>query len=185
LDPTGGGDDGQYTTDINDNSLGLALGPPLSQGRSDPVSTVSTQPVKTTIAPASTSSGHDNATSPSTSDHAAPPPHQTPLPIDNLIAKSLKPPLAPKPKFKAKIGTVLKDTGHQTARLVIDSFTIFFLLGYMSLIVTVSRNFCGLDWMRNNPGGLKSEFDVYFKHLSAEQLKVRLFFLHVYLANIV
>ena len=51
---------------------------------------------------------------------------------------------------------------------------MLFPVGYTNLIVTVSRNFCGLDWMRSNPGGLKSEFDAYFKNLSPEQLKVRL-----------
>jgi hypothetical protein len=65
---------------------------------------------------------------------------------------------------------------------------MFFLVGYMSLIATISRNFCGLDWMRSNPGGLKSEFDAYFKSLSAEQLKVRLLMFSarslVYLTNI-
>jgi hypothetical protein len=115
--------------DVDSALLGLALGPPLSQGQSDAVSTTSTQPVKTTIAPASPSSGHDNAASQSTSDHAAPPPpppllHIAPLPNGTVLdagpaAETLKPPLAPKPKLKAKMGTVLKDTGHQTARLVI------------------------------------------------------------------
>jgi hypothetical protein len=65
---------------------------------------------------------------------------------------------------------------------------MFFLVGYMSLIITVARNFCGLDWMQSNPGGLKLEFDGYFKSLSAEQLKVRLLMFSaqslVYLTNI-
>jgi hypothetical protein len=115
--------------DIDGALLGLALGPPLSQAQSDAVFTTSTQPVKTTITPASPSSGHDNAASQSTSDHAAPPPPPTPshkalLSNETVLdagpaAETLKPPLAPKPKLKAKMGTVLKDTGHQTARLVI------------------------------------------------------------------
>ena len=58
----------------------------------------------------------------------------------------------------------------------------------MSLIITVVRNFCSLDWMQSNPGGLKLEFDGYFKSLSAEQLKVRLLMFSaqslVYLTNI-
>jgi hypothetical protein len=165
LKPTGGRDNGRDAMDVDGDSLGLALGPPLSQGQS----ATSTQPVKATILPASLSSGHGNATSQSTSDDVAPPP---PLPTGTLLdpepAADKVPPTL-KPKLKAKTGTVLKDTGHQTARSVTNNVVV-----YTSLIVTVSRNFCGLDWMRSNPGGLKSEFDAHFKHLSAEQLKVRL-----------
>ena len=35
------------------------------------------------------------------------------------------------------------------------------------------RNFCGIDWMKHNPGGLKSDFDMYFKGLSDEEWRVR------------
>lgn len=112
--------------DVDGALLGPALGLPLLQGQSDAVSTTSTQPVKTTIAPASPSSGHDNAASQSTSapPQPPPPPHIALLPNGTVLdagpaAETLKPPLAPKPKLKAKTGTVLKDTGHQTARLVI------------------------------------------------------------------
>ena len=116
---------------VDGGLLGLTLGLPLSQGQSGNASTASTQPVETIVAPASTSSGHGNATSSasqSTSDHADPPslpPHQAPPPSEAILDtgpaadKSPKSPLAPKSKLKAKTGTVLKDTGHQTARLMI------------------------------------------------------------------
>ena len=108
--------------------LGLTLTPPLSQDQSGKVSAASTQPVETVVAPASTSLGHGKATShasQSTSDHAdppPPPPHEAPLPSGALLdagPAADKSPLAPKPKLKAKMGTVLKDSGHQTARLMI------------------------------------------------------------------
>jgi hypothetical protein len=106
--------------DVDGNSLGLALGPP-TQGQSG----VSTQSDETTIVPASTFSGHVNSASQSTSDHAArfPPSPASPvppLPTGNLLdAGPVANPLAGKPKSKAKTGTVLKDSGHQTARFVL------------------------------------------------------------------
>jgi len=101
--------------DVDGNSLGLTLGLPISQGQSG----ASTQSDKTTIAPASTSSDHGNATLQSTSDHAARAP-PSPLLTGNLPdAGPAADPLASKPKSKAKTGTVLKDTGHQTARFVL------------------------------------------------------------------
>jgi len=107
---------------VDGSLLGLNLGPPLSQGQSGNVSTTSTQPVETIVAPASTSSGHGNATShasQSTSDHADPPPHEVPLPSGALLDARPAVNKSPKPKLKAKTGMVLKDTGHQTARLMI------------------------------------------------------------------
>ena len=111
----GGPDDGQYVMDVDGSSLSLTLGLPISQSQSG----VSTQSDKTTITPMSTSLDHGNATSQSSSDHTA---HAPPSPLltGNLLdAGPVADPLASKAKSKVKTGTVLKDTGHQTARFIL------------------------------------------------------------------
>ena len=76
-----------------------------------------------------------------------------------------------KPKGKSKSGVAYKDTGTLTARFV--NFYLHYYRLINCFVLFCIRNLCGIDWIQHNPGGLKSDFDIYFKGLSDEELQVR------------
>lgn len=45
----------------------------------------------------------------------------------------------------------------------------FILYSYSELLICYSRNLCAIEWAQQNPKGLKSNFDTYYKALLEDQ----------------
>ena len=53
-------------------------------------------------------------------------------------------------------------------------WTLYFLL--LCWLYWFPRNLCAIDWMRKNPGGLKLDFEGYYKNLTNDQTQVSSYF---------